>query len=603
MSKIKSDIVIIDTGIAPKCIENIEGRYNCLNKGNDVSDTFGHGTAIYDIIKQNAPKSKIFIIKAFNSLDTDFNYYIDALEFVYNYIECKIINISSGLKCADNLDKLNNIITEITKNGTLIISPFNNEGFMSYPACMTQVIGVDINENISNLIISNSNIIDITMPKNFYRVQWIDNKQMIVSGTSYAAAYVSALIYNNICNLPYSIKNKKDLFDILASKSQLVDEKRSGYFNKKNFLDGVKKAVTFPMNKEMHSVLRFSEMLKFEISHFYDSKYCGNVGKPLADLIDNFSYEGTKYVENIENINWEEDFDMLILGHVNIISKLLKKDLLKEYINKALEHNKKIYCFDRPHRTFYDDFGNLIYNNYQVFFPTVGKEAVPIENRGKLFVSNKPIVGVFGTSSKQGKFTLQLQLRKKFIEIGYKVGQIGSEPTSCLFGFDYQFAYGYNSSVDIYNYEFIQAINQAIHNIESSNADLIIVGGQSSLIPYDYYLTSNLSLESNNFFMSVLPDITILLVNLNDDIDYIKRTCLYAESFNSRVVAIVVFPMEKSLTDFCNLITRPSSEITLKNYINKLKQNFDQSIYILGNEHDLMFLTQTILDSLAATED
>ena len=39
-------------------------------------------------------------------------------------------------------------------------------------------------------------------------------------------------------------------------------------------------------------------------------------------------------------------------------------------------------------------------------------------------MTNKPTVCVVGTSSSQGKFTLQLKIREKLLGIGYKVGQI-----------------------------------------------------------------------------------------------------------------------------------------------------------------------------------
>lgn len=51
-----------------------------------------------------------------------------------------------------------------------------------------------------------------------------------------------------------------------------------------------------------------------------------------------------------------------------------------------------------------------------------------------LYRISTPVLAVCGTSSKQGKFTLQLELRKRFCEMGYKVGQIGTEPNSLLLG-------------------------------------------------------------------------------------------------------------------------------------------------------------------------
>lgn len=54
--------------------------------------------------------------------------------------------------------------------------------------------------------------------------------------------------------------------------------------------------------------------------------------------------------------------------------------------------------------------------------------------------TSKPIVAICGTSSKQGKFHIQLELRKRFQSNGYKLFQTSTEPTGYLFGMDsYQY--------------------------------------------------------------------------------------------------------------------------------------------------------------------
>ena len=76
-----------------------------------------------------------------------------------------------------------------------------------------------------------------------------------------------------------------------------------------------------------------------------------------------------------------------------------------------------------------------------------------------------PIIGVFGTSSKQGKFTLQLKLRELLLKQGYSVGEIGTEPTSQLFGKEYVFPMGYNSTVYIEHNDIISYLNAALYDI------------------------------------------------------------------------------------------------------------------------------------------
>lgn len=62
---IKTDIVIIDSGISE---ENVEGISFIENDGGivqsfDLTDVIGHGTGIYHIIKRHSRDSSVFFIK------------------------------------------------------------------------------------------------------------------------------------------------------------------------------------------------------------------------------------------------------------------------------------------------------------------------------------------------------------------------------------------------------------------------------------------------------------------------------------------------------------------------------------------------------------
>ena len=85
---------------------------------------------------------------------------------------------------------------------------------------------------------------------------------------------------------------------------------------------------------------------------------------------------------------------------------------------------------------------------------------------------------ISGTGSQQGKFSLQLKLRNKFIQGGYKVGQLGTEPSSLLFGIDEVFPSGYGSVVNLSEEEIISRVNSQMHSIEEKNPDIILVGTQ-----------------------------------------------------------------------------------------------------------------------------
>lgn len=68
----------------------------------------------------------------------------------------------------------------------------------------------------------------------------------------------------------------------------------------------------------------------------------------------------------------------------------------------------------------------------RTIFPHAGKNMMPKNRFGKLRKSSKPVVGIFGTSSSQGEFTLQVKLYHELSLQNYYVGFIATEPSGYL---------------------------------------------------------------------------------------------------------------------------------------------------------------------------
>ena len=102
---------------------------------------------------------------------------------------------------------------------------------------------------------------------------------------------------------------------------------------------------------------------------------------------------------------------------------------------------------------------------------------------------------------------------------------------------------GYENNIKIDSFDCIRTLNSFIHEIDKNEPDLIIVGGQSQTIPYS---TGNLSFYppfQHEFLLGTEPDAVILCINPHDEIDYIKRTVDYLQSFfNSKVIAFSLYP-------------------------------------------------------------
>ena len=116
-------------------------------------------------------------------------------------------------------------------------------------------------------------------------------------------------------------------------------------------------------------------------------------------------------IKNIAELDYDS-FDTFILGHTYDLSTANFKFNIGTLIDNLVKHNKQIYSFDDLSYIYpelhIDESHHNIYSP-KVFFDT--SKYIPF---GKLYNYSKPILGVWGTSSKQGKFSLQLILRDYF---------------------------------------------------------------------------------------------------------------------------------------------------------------------------------------------
>ena len=149
-----------------------------------------------------------------------------------------------------------------------------------------------------------------------------------------------------------------------------------------------------------------------------------------------------------------------------------------------------------------------------------------------------------GTSNQQCKFTLQLLLRQELLRRGYIVGQMGTEPSSALFGLDETIHFGYSGTVQDSGEKFVENINFKMHCIDEKEPDLILAGNQAGTIARYAFNIAHLRIPELEFLLGVNPNIVVLCVNAYDDIAYIKRSIQAIESvIATKVVALAISPL------------------------------------------------------------
>lgn len=537
------NVVIIDSGLSVchkfKHIKNVYGvsinkSDNIIKVGDCFTDDIGHGTIVANILDDNLNVDiDLYVIKIFEkALISSVDLLVSALDYCYNNIDCNIIQVSLGSLYTTK--ELYNSINNLTTKGVTIISAFDNEASISYPAAYNDVIGVDISNKYNQLNqfdVYNTNVVDIQGADVYYRTRGLLDNKTIVRGSSFLCSYISAVILND---KPQKY-DKKSAFEILKRYAVKVwDEKRTLTSTEIT----INNAVVFPFNKETHSLAAFERLIAFNIVGYYDVRQKGKINKRVCDLLKYSDNEAV--IKDFESIDWNSDFDTFICGHIVQLSKSLKTNMMDRIFNLCLTYDKQLICFDNV-----SDYIKR-YPKVRAFFPYVDDRCLPMHRFGKLRSPNIPIVGVFGTSSRQGKMTLQLYLREALLKRNIRINNIGSEPESALFGFEGVYTFGYGSTDYLEPMEMITVLNEIVYKLERNNCEIIIAGSQSGTVPNQLRNLSMIPMKQYCFLLGTQPDSIILCINDFDTDEYIERTiAFFKAAVNANVICLIVSELHK----------------------------------------------------------
>lgn len=592
----KHKIAIVDTGLDIKnlavekynldlkgvfCYYDSDNNIACITTKIDpycIQDKVGHGTAMLNIILSHNADIDFFIAKIYGSEDdfVDEKLLIYALEYIYKFTDCDIVNLSLGISILEDYEALYNICSKFRHDGRIIVAAFDNSGGISFPAEFDNVMGISsFDEGSKNdyYLVKNSPVNVLAYGCN-QRIVWLNNSLLFGYGNSYACAHFSGIL----ANYQNSFSEGKWKLWLAMRSKQVIDYKTSA-IPIKNPVSNYKRAVAFPFNKEIHSLVRFSDLLSFELVDIYDTKYSALVSAS-TDWLLNEKCPQNYTIKNIKDINWDT-FDTFILGHTDeYFSAINMTEYKLKLITEILEKGKYLYSLDDIDCCIPDGF-----DKSKVYYPSVKRENVPINYFGKLYRYDVPVVGIFGTSSKQGKFTLQLKLRRKFLNNNYLITQIGTEPTALLYGMDTVLPVGYNSTVEINRHEVIRFLNRQIWET-SRKSDIILIGGQSGIIPRDYCNTNYFNFTALELLYATMPDAIILLVNYSDSIEIIERTIHFVEATtNGKVIAIVVSP----------IFHKTQHKDNVSKYLEFIKNKLCIPAYLLSDEQHIQILFESII--------
>lgn len=187
-------------------------------------------------------------------------------------IDFDILNLSLGLTSVSDDAELHKICEEYRKNNKIIISAFDNNGALSYPASYSDVIGVTSEyfcNNVAEYYTVDDDRVNICANGLRQRVMWKDGTFIFSSGNSYACAHftgIFSLFFDPFSNVSLQEQIVKHSFGNLS-----IDHNPNRN-PKDSPVSGYKRAVLFPFNKEMHSLIRFEDINRLD----FGKKYCHN---------------------------------------------------------------------------------------------------------------------------------------------------------------------------------------------------------------------------------------------------------------------------------------------------------------------------------------
>ena len=140
-------IAVLDSGVnrANPHVGNIEGGFSIGlfgEKGEDVTDRLGHGTAVVAAIQEKAPHAEILVLRIFaDELSTTVRGLAGALESAVE-AGVHLVNLSLGTPGTGQVAMLLNVVRRAVAAGVLVVSPREHRGRRWWPGSFPGTVGV-----------------------------------------------------------------------------------------------------------------------------------------------------------------------------------------------------------------------------------------------------------------------------------------------------------------------------------------------------------------------------------------------------------------------------------------------------------------------------
>lgn len=446
-----------------------------------------------DKLRYIIDKFKFASVK-YTEIERDHISLVNELETIYNnYESVKVIHLSIGIEYY--VRELEEICLKLFEKGIYIVNAYANNGIISYPAAFGAVIGVSLETGCNGIMYTGDSTINCICGMNKVET----SKGSFEYGSSYSTVYVTVDVLDSIANKD-DIKDKYALEkETLFQVNQEVDEK-------------INNAYVYPYEKETSTLLRNYNSNKIENMKLFIEK--GMIGDGDIEEYDSI-------------INCDYKCDLFIIGHC--ANSKLTQSRKREIVSECIKRNIKIYQFDENNieesNELLTSALQLSQNNRKLF--------------KKLYYINTPIVTVFGTSSKQGKFTLLNKINANLKDMNFDIKSLSTEPYGHFCNCDSVYANGFGGVSERFHKD-VAAINNKLMELSYTSPDIISTSTQSGVLPRSIDNLSYITANCLSTIYACSSDVNILVYNSYDSEEFINRCKLFIQATTGQEVQIMV---------------------------------------------------------------
>lgn len=583
-------IAILDTGVDPAHpdLAPIAAGVRLIQEGDRVSphptftDTTGHGTACAGIVSRGL-RSRIELLAA-RVVDGDRGGGPRVLAEGLRWAVAggaRVINVSLGAEAygEDAGELIEAACREAAARGVVIVAAAGPEGKEPLPAVLPDVVAVGAALCPSDVFYAaDEGYVEILARGDLQRVAWLDGGSVLAQGASFAAAHVTREVARILLDTP-----DLDLAGIRAALRARCVQGDAGYRDRwRQSFDAffhrrtparagfVRRAALYPFNKEMHALVRFRDLAPFAVTAVADPPGARRAGRDAGEVLGE-APAGIVIRPDLDGALAQ--VDTLILGHTEAASALGSRHDLGATARRAIEMGKHVFSLSRVDPAEHPELFRLAADKgLSIADPTISRAEVaeilraasanPAGARaaGRRFADARldagallrggaearrydcPVLGVFGTSRAQGKFSVQLALRRALMEMGYRVAHLSTEPTGPLLGASATLPLGYERGealgVEV-EARLVGLLTTAIKNRE--RPDLLLLGGQSGVVSVNREIDrlGLGSMSTLSFAAAAEPDACVLVCNDFDPPRHVRRCIAALESVaDCKVIAL-----------------------------------------------------------------